>query len=241
MKQVQAVGDPLRLFTGGFSTFYFCPERGRTSPGPLWRDLSPKDYFYTKFEKDVWLHTTCWLVSRKLTELAGPWLDLRSPDDDGEYFCRVVAASNGIVFVPTAKSCWRVGNAASFSYSRGSSVRSLRAMLESTRRCIAVFRSIEESERSRAACVTFLRNRLIYYYPEQQELLAQIYALANELGGSLDKPPLLPHYEVLRRIVGWKLAKRVQDIVPTLRQNFRRSVDKFIHDRSKKNSALSPV
>ena len=31
MKQVQAIGDDRRLFSGGFSTFFFCPERGRTN------------------------------------------------------------------------------------------------------------------------------------------------------------------------------------------------------------------
>ncbi len=237
MKQVQAIGDDRRLFSGGFSTFFFCPERGRTNAGPLWKDLSPLDYFYTKFEKDVWLHTTCWLVSRKLSELAGPWLDLRSPDDDGEYFCRVVAASDGIVFVPTAKSYWRVGNTASFSYSRQTSVASLRALLESTRRCIAVLRALEDSERSRAACVTFLRNRLIYYYPGQKEMLAEIYALARELGGELTKPPLLPHYEFIRKFVGWKRAKQVQDFIPGVKQSLQRSVDKIIYHSSRNRSA----
>jgi len=236
MKHVQKIGDEQRLFSGSFSTFYFCPDRGRIATGPLLRGLSPLDYFYTKFEQDEWLHTTCWLVSRQLTERAGPWLDLRSPDDDGEYFCRVVAASSGIVFVPTAKSYWRVGNTASFSYSRESSVASLRAMLESTRRCIAVFRSLEESERSRKACVTFLRNRLIYFYPDQKEMLSQIYAMAEELGGTLSKPPLLPHYEMVRQILGWKLAKRAQDLIPNLKNNAMRAIDKFIYDRSRQPS-----
>ena len=53
------------------------------------------------------LHTTCWLVSRKLSELAGPWPGPAVAEiDDGEYFCRVVAASTGVVFVPAAKSYW---------------------------------------------------------------------------------------------------------------------------------------
>lgn len=233
MKHVQKIGDERRLFSGGFGTFYFCPNRARTATGPLWRDLSPLDYFYTKFEQSEWLHTTCWLVSRKLTGMAGPWLDLRSPDDDGEYFCRVVAASDGIIFVPTAKSYWRIGNNASFSYSRQNSVNALAAMLESTRLCIAHFRALEDSDRSRKACVTFLRNRLIYYYPEQREMLAQIYALADQLGGSLSVPPLLRHYEILRGLFGWKAARFAQDLVTSLKQGFLRSVDRIVHNYSK--------
>jgi glycosyltransferase involved in cell wall biosynthesis len=241
MRQVEKIDDDRRLLTGNFGTFYFCPNRARMVIGPLERDLSPLDYFHIKFEQDEWLHTTCWLVSRKLTEKAGPWLDLRSPDDDGEYFCRVVAASDGIVFVPTAKSYWRVGNTASFSYNRQNSVNSLRAMLESTRRCIGVFRSLEDSERSRKACVTFLRNRLIYYYPEQKEMLNEMYALAEQLGGKLSKPPLLSHYELIGKFLGWKTAKRAQDFIPGAKQNILRSLDKIIYEWSGQQSSLPTI
>lgn len=238
MQRVQSISDQWRLFSGNFGSFYFCVKRAKTITGPLGADLSPLDYFYIKFEQDEWLHTTCWLVSRQITEKAGPWLDLRSPDDDGEYFCRVVAASNGVIFVPTAKSYWRVGNSASFSYSRQTSINSLRTMLESSRRCIDQFRALEDSERSRKACVTFLLNRLCYYYPDHQELLDQIYALARELGGDLSnsKPPMLPHYEMLRKLTGWKLAKRLQDVIPNAKQSVLRSVDKIIYDFSRSAS-----
>jgi glycosyltransferase involved in cell wall biosynthesis len=241
MKQVQRIGDERRLFSGGYSTFYFCSNRARMATGPLGRDLSPLDYFYTKFEQDDCLHTTCWLVSRKLTEIAGPWLDLRSPDDDGEYFCRVVAASNGIVFVPTAKSYWRIGNSASFSYNRQKSVNALRAMMKTTHRCITCFRALEDSDRSRQACVTFLRNRLIYYYPEQPEMLNEMYALAEQLGGTLSKPPLLPHYEMMGKILGWKMAKRLQDFIPGIKQDLLRSLDKIIYDWSRAQSKSSAI
>jgi glycosyltransferase involved in cell wall biosynthesis len=239
MRRVQSMGDGRLLFTGGFSTFYFCPDRARIATGSLGKDLSPLDYFYIKFEQDEWLHTTCWLVSRKLTEKAGPWLDIRSPDDDGEYFCRVVAASNGIVFVPTAKSYWRTGNTASFSYSRQNSVDSLCALLESTRRCIAHFRSLEDSERSRKACVTFLRNRLIFYYPKHQGMLNQLHALAEQLGGTLSTPPLPPHYEIIRTLVGWKMAKRTRDSIRGAKHGVLRSLDKIIHDWSTTSSVCA--
>ena len=241
MMQVQKIRDDRLLFTGNFGMFYFCPKRARMVTGPLERDLSPLDYFFIKFEQDEWLHTTSWLVSRKLTEKAGPWLDLRSPDDDGEYFCRVVAASNGVAFVPAAKSYWRVGNAASFSFNRQSSVNSLRAMLESTRRCIDVFRSLEDSDRSRKACVTFLRNRLIYYYPEQKEMLDEMHALARQLGGTLSKPPLLPHYEFIGKLLGWKTAKRAQDFIPAAKQNLLRSLDKIIYKWPRERSGLPAI
>ncbi|HEY4324125.1 MAG TPA: glycosyltransferase family 2 protein [Mucilaginibacter sp.] len=39
-----------------------------------------------------------WLTPRHLIEKAGMWNEFRCPDDDGEFFCRVVLASDGIRF-----------------------------------------------------------------------------------------------------------------------------------------------
>ena len=125
-----------------------------------------------------------------LTELAGPWWDLRSPDDDGEYFCRVVAASEGIRFVPEARCYWRIGDQGSFSGAWKKSAVVQDATFQSMRRCIEHFRNLEDSAESRAACVKFLQDRLVYFYPENQEIINRMDELARELGASLLPPPL---------------------------------------------------
>ena len=45
-----------------------------------------------KLNKNVWMNLATGLVSRELREIAGSWDERLSLDDDGEYFCRVVAA-----------------------------------------------------------------------------------------------------------------------------------------------------
>jgi hypothetical protein len=45
----------------------------------------------TKFANNLRTNPAVWLVSRELTEAAGPWSDSLALDDDGEYFCGVVA------------------------------------------------------------------------------------------------------------------------------------------------------
>ena len=229
IKVVESIGSDRILLSGSFGTFYFRSERARFEPGEMWRDLSPLEYFYAKFEQDEWIHTTCWLVSRKLTEAAGPWWDIRSPDDDGEYFCRVVASSDGMRFVPAARSFWRIGNDASFSYTGQRSVKSLSAMLKTNFRCIEHFRALDDSERCRTACVTFLRNRLIYYYPDHREMLKDIYDLAERLGGTLSTPPL-QQYEVLRPLIGWRRARWIQELIGGAKQKVYRALDKMIYD-----------
>ena len=227
VRHLESIGSDRVLLTGSFGRFYFRPEKARILPGPLWRDLAPLDYFYIKFEEDTWLHTTCWLVSRKLTALAGPWWELRTPDDDGEYFCRVVASSERIHFVSTARSYWRVGNYASFSYNKARSIDALEAFLESTFRCIQHFRSLEDSERSRSACVTFLRNRLIYFYPEHRNWFSECMPWRKSLAEPC-RSALGRKYDAIRSYLGWRMAKRSQTIVGSSKVWASRNWDKLM-------------
>ena len=59
---------------------------------------------------NLWMAIESWLVSRKLTEMAGPWDENLSFDDDGEYFCRVLLCSIGTKFVPESRVFCRRGN-----------------------------------------------------------------------------------------------------------------------------------
>lgn len=78
----------------------------------------------TCFNKTKWLmdrpymipHT--WLVSKKLTEMAGLWDEKLTLNDDGEYFYRIIAASEGVVLSPNVLAYYRAGNPNSLSMQR---------------------------------------------------------------------------------------------------------------------------
>jgi glycosyltransferase involved in cell wall biosynthesis len=53
------------------------------------------------------IQTNCWLVPRQLIEKAGKWRSYRCPDDDGEFFARVILASKGIIYVPGTYNFYR--------------------------------------------------------------------------------------------------------------------------------------
>ena len=89
MRVAGEISDPLMLLSGAFGTFYYREEKAAFTPTSLWRDLSPLDYFLIRFNENTYFQTDAWHVSRELSERTGPWTDLHSPDDDGEYFCRV--------------------------------------------------------------------------------------------------------------------------------------------------------
>ena len=97
------------LLSSAWGHFFDRPDRADFVPNSLWSDLSPLEWLLRKLEHNYFMSCAVWLVSRELTEAAGRWDTRLSVDDDGEYFCRVVRASDGIRFVPEARVFYRRG------------------------------------------------------------------------------------------------------------------------------------
>lgn len=223
-------GNPRVLLSGSFGTFYYRKEKAKYRPDSLWNDLEKIDYFLIKFTENTWMHPSVWLVSRNLTDMAGPWCELRSPDDDGEYFCRIVAACEKIMFIPEAKSYWRIGNVKSMSQNK--SDEALEARFISTLKSINHLRSLEDSERTRYGCLQFLQESLIFYYPAQTSILERANDLAEELGGSLSIPAIRWKYFVIKQVFGWRMAKRAQEQLPGFKTSILRNWDKLLYKLS---------
>ncbi len=193
------------LYTSAWAMFYFDHQKAKFNPDSLWRDLAPIDWILTKLKNNYWMAIQASLVSRKLTNLAGPWDERLSFDDDGEYICRVVSASEKIKFVPEAKSYYRKGIFSSLSFQR--SDKTLESLFLSLNLCINHLRSLEDSERTRMASLTYLQLSLYFFYPEKHDFLKKINYLAQELGGSLNPPTLSWKYFLIEKIFGYKVAK----------------------------------
>jgi len=217
------------LFSCPFATFYYRIEKARSFQSPLCQDLEPLDYFFIKFSGNTYFQSASWLVSRKLTDLAGPWWEIRSPDDDGEYFCRVVAVSDKVRFVQEARCYWRVGNARSFCSAWKKSSTALESTFASMRRCIEHFRALEDSDRSRTACLKFLQDRFMYFYPDRPDLVNRMCALAAELGGTLHPRPLRWKYQSIQKVFGWPAAKRASMVCPAFRVSVERTWDQLMY------------
>jgi glycosyltransferase involved in cell wall biosynthesis len=218
--------DPRVLLSSAFGLFFFRPEKAVFSPTLLWQDLSPVDWITTKFTNNLWMNPAVWLVSRALTEVAGPWNETLSLDDDGEYFCRVLAASSSIKFVPGAKIFYRQWSVSSLS--RNSSEKACRSLLTSLKLSIGYLLSLEDSQRTRNAALTYLQIWMNYFYPERENLLEELDTLAAELGGQL-QPPMLPRkYELIRHTLGWAGAKKTKRAVAATKLWVRRNWDQTL-------------
>jgi hypothetical protein len=162
-----------------------------------------------KMEQNLYMQTATWLVSRELTEAAGPWDTRLLGDDDGEYFCRVLLASDGVRFVPGAKVYYRQAGPGTLSYV-GASERKRDAQWLSMALHISYLRSLHDTERVHSACVTFLQNWMVCFYPERLDIFARAQSLARELGGHVGPPSLSWKYSWLKTLFGLSFARKVQ-------------------------------
>ena len=202
-----------KLLSSGWAPFTYRYYKARFVPSRLWQDLSPTEWLFTKMQFNAHMQTATWLVSRELTEAAGPWDTRLLGDDDGEYFCRVLLASDGVRFVPGAKVYYRQPGVGSLSYI-GKSERKMLAQWRSMEMHIAYIRCLEDSDRVRAA--------------ERPDIVEKAEEMAQSLGGKLASPYLSWKYSWIRTLFGWNLAKRARIVLPDLRAGAERFWDRLM-------------
>ena len=227
MEAITSLNNPRILLSSAWGFFLYRPHRASFVPTALWCDLSPAEFLLRKLEKRVYMQTAVWLVSRELTEAAGPWDTRMLSDDDGEYFCRVLLASNGIRFVPEARVYYRLIGIGSLSYV-GQSDQKLDALWGSMQLHIRYLTSLDNTARARAACVRYLQNYLVYFYLRRPDIVAQIHQKAKDLGGQLEAPRLPWKYSWIRKLAGWNSARRAQLLLPQFKLAMMRLWDRAV-------------
>jgi glycosyltransferase involved in cell wall biosynthesis len=216
------------LLSSAWGTFSYRTGHARFVETSLWQDLSPVEWFVKKMSQNLYMQTATWLTSRELTEAAGQWNKLLLSDDDVEYFCRVLLASDRIRFVPDARVFYRSTPSSRLSYV-GTSEKKKDALVLSLKLQIQHVRAVEDSDRVRNACLVCLKNRLGEFYPERPDLVAELQALAAQLGGPRETPRLRPKYAWMELIFGAKVAKSAQIVLPRMKATTVRLWDKAVY------------
>ncbi len=211
LESVPAERDSLTLLTSAWGKFFHIPEKAKFVPDSLWQDLEPLEWILARFNDNVWMNPTVWLVSRRLTELAGPWDErlTKSGDDDGEYICRVVAASKGVKFVRDALCYYRIGTPGSLNWNMETSKKNLEPLFLSLNLALDHLLGMENSDRTRKACIQHLQTFLPYFIPDQDNLVAKLNHRAEELGGEL-VPPFSWKYYLFEKTLGSKTTHKLK-------------------------------
>jgi glycosyltransferase involved in cell wall biosynthesis len=201
--------------SGAWARFTHDPSETVFTPEAVWRDFVPQEFLIASWLGGGMMPNFSWLTPRVAIERAGPWNETLSVNDDGEFFCRVVLASSGIAFCADARGYYRSAGALTLSKRRDSEALasafsavdlSCRHLLQ---RC--------DSAAALKACAAHYQRFAYDAYPRAAELVAQAEKRAAALGGSDLRPGGGPAFQILARVLGWKLSKRAQLAWRTLR------------------------
>jgi glycosyltransferase involved in cell wall biosynthesis len=216
------------LLSSSWAFFDYRPSHAKFTATALWQDLSPAEWLFRKMAHNLHMQTATWLTSRELSEAAGPWDTRLLSDDDGEYFCRVLMASEGTRFVPGARVFYRNTPSSRLGQISGSN-KKRDAMLLSMKLHIGYLRSLEKSDRTKSACLTYMQNWLEDFYPDRPDIIAELQGLAVELGGSLEAPRLRWKYAWMKPIFGRATAKWAQTMLPQCKASLIRKWDEVMY------------
>jgi glycosyltransferase involved in cell wall biosynthesis len=226
------------LLSSPWANFNYRTHRAHFVSTSLWHDLSPVEWLLRKMSENLHMQTATWLTSRELAEAAGHWDTRLISDDDGEYYCRVLLASEGTRFVPEARVFYRITSSSRWSYI-GTSDKKKDAMLISMKLHVRYLRSLEESERVRKACLTYMQNWFDNFYPERLDIAAELQDLAAQLQGHLEVPQLRWKYAWMKPIFGMKAAKWAQMVLPQLKASLIRYWDKAMYELENREAVVS--
>jgi len=204
------------MASGAWARFRHSIADGRFLREPVWQDLSPIDFLVLSWLKSGGMMPAFgWLTPRRAVEHAGWWDESLSLNDDGEFFTRVLLASNGILFCEEAKGYYRTAPLITLSkrQDRQAAESGFRAAQLSCQHLLAV----DSGPLALSACATTMKRFAYSCYPAHPDLSSRGDEMATAFGGS-DLPfgggwPT----KLLVPLVGWKLTSRLQRLKRLLR------------------------
>lgn len=153
-----------------------------------------------------------------------------SLDNDGEYFSRVILCATSIKFIPKSRSyCrrWTKGISQNITIDD----HKLDSLSFSLFLYVERLIGMEDSPRTRDACLKLLNRWSIYFYPERKDIFLKLKSLAKDLGGDLPYPKLQAKYWWLKSIFGLRIAKKFQRTIPYYRTYAERCWEHFLFGR----------
>ncbi len=216
--QVNVLLDSPADFIAVSPTLYFNdgtdPARGVLHDGwPVVDSDNPREWLIELYgpERGGMVQPGAWLTPRSITDSIGPWNEslARSPNDDGEYFARVVLRSKGIRRTQHGVSYYRKfrdGRSLSSSREEENLVGALRAQDLMRQALLAD----GQEERARKALARLYKDLAFRAYPFSPEISKAALARAAELGFGEFRPRFpTAKGRYLAGLLGWRIARRI--------------------------------
>ena len=164
-----------------------------------------------------------WLSPRNLIDKAGPWNENLSVDDDGEFFFRVVLASDGVKFSNKGFNYYR-----KFNHQQSLSAQKSRKAMESAVLATDLkIRYLKEKTNDIIVDRVFAKHYWwtgVLAYPQFKSLSKYCTQKAKQLGYSGEKYVGGPGGHFLARLLGWKAARLFLFTFNYLKKAIRRNI-----------------
>ncbi len=200
--------DPEVLLSCSWGEFYYRPQSVRLIPSPLWQDLDAVDWLVLRLKSQCLMPLHSFLVSRRLTERAGPWNEKLVRNQDGEYIFRVVSRCRAVKFVRQARCYYRKANPGSIT--KNWSQAALESLYSSTVLTVQHVMNRDESRLTREACCVRL-NLVANLLQDDAPFLARyLRESIKQLGGEITPHLVSKRYELAKKILGEEKARTLK-------------------------------
>ncbi len=191
-----------RFYNNDLQTF-------RLNVEPVWQDMTTIDWLTESWAtRRPMMQCALWLIPRQVLKKSGGWSEDLSLINDFEFFTRVLVNADQVLFTPDCPLMYRSGIVGSLSGQK--SDNALRSQYQSL--LLGTQHLIEKrnDNRTRSVCANLLQDFVYDIYPRLPLLQRAMKTRIEELGGSCILPGGPPNFHRLRRLIGWKMARRIQ-------------------------------
>lgn len=173
----------------------------------LWKDMNPADWLVESWiNARSMMQCGLWLIPRQVIERVGGWDESLTLNNDFEFFARLLCGVEEVLFCPEALLYYRSGISGSLSTS--SSNRAYESQCRTLMMGTSYLLQRRSDPRARLAVANTCQQGVYDFYP-LRDLCAQMEKRVAECGGSSLPPAGGRIFQILRRVIGWKMAKRV--------------------------------
>lgn len=157
------------------------------------------------------IQTNAWLTAKDTIKKAGPWAEFYSPDDDGEFFCRAVLASAGVIYTDGCFNYYRKFRSSHLNLASAKTQKAIegkfRSFLLKKEHLLNATNNID----ARNAIIVLAMNLASEAYTIDRKISRNLLHIVKKLGGTSYAPVIGGRQiEFIKRVFGWKMARSIQ-------------------------------
>lgn len=163
--------------------------------------------------KAIWVHA--YLTPRFLIEQAGGWNPSCFPNDDGEFFSRVIMSSSSVIYDDTSLVYYRYTPS---TYSKVRSAKNTQNELYSLELTVERILLVDTSAKAIAACNRIFNWYIVDWFPENCFLLKRVEQSMIKFGLTYYTSSTNKIYGFLVYLLGWRKAFLLSDWIGKIKR-----------------------